>query len=87
MPWPVPCPRPTRFFECFDYLWIDSGEFEAWAKAQLEDPASPVNTRGREAASKLDAHRRTYYWWFQDFEATELQPIVSCISLLRSSVT
>jgi hypothetical protein len=55
-----------RFYECFDYLWIESREFESWAKAQLEDPTGPVNRRGLDLASKLNAFRRTYYSWFQD---------------------
>jgi hypothetical protein len=35
-----------RFHDCFYFLWLDSGEFEAWAKAQLENPTSEVNKRG-----------------------------------------
>lgn len=35
-----------NFHDSFYSLWLDSGEFEEWAKGQLCDPVSAVNTRG-----------------------------------------
>ena len=28
------------------WLWLDSGEYEAWASKQLDDVSSPVNRKG-----------------------------------------
>jgi len=68
-----------RFYDCFYLLWLlDAGEFESWAKVHLEDPASVVNRRGRDVASKLDAFRRTYYSWFRDYGAETLKPPTRC---------
>ena len=53
------------FQECFSLLWLDSGEFEQWAAAQLLDPSSAVNTRGVELAVQLSGFRRCYLSWFQ----------------------
>jgi hypothetical protein len=66
------------FYNCFDFLWLDSAEFEAWAKSQLEDPSSPVNTRGLELVAELNQVRRTYYSWFQDTGAEDFQPTTRC---------
>lgn len=66
------------FHESFYYLWLDSGEFEDWAKAQLEDPESPVNRRGLELVSQLNTHRRTYYWWFQYDGQEDFEPRSRC---------
>lgn len=53
------------FHDCFYLLWLDSGEFEQWAEAQLQDPASPVNSRALELVRELNSFRRAYYWWFR----------------------
>lgn len=66
------------FHNCFYLLWLDSGEFEAWARAQLSDPQSPVNLRGRSVRAELDRVRRAYYWWFQDTGAEDFVPPTSC---------
>jgi len=66
------------FHDCFYLLWLESGEFESWAKAQLSDPGSPANKRGRELVSELSAFRPAYYWWFQDTGAEESQPLSRC---------
>jgi hypothetical protein len=66
------------FHDCFFRFWLDSGEFESWAKTQLEDPRSPVNTRGLELVAELRALRPTYYWWFQDNGAEDFQPLSRC---------
>ena len=66
------------FHDCFYRLWLDSGELESWAKAQLSDPGSPVNKRGLELVSELSSFRRAYYWWFQDTGAEDFQPLSRC---------
>ena len=59
------------YHDCFYLLWLDSGEFEAWALAQLSDPRSPVNAKGLALRAVMDGVRRTYYWWFQDTGAED----------------
>ncbi len=66
------------FHDCFYILWLDSAEFETWAKAQLEAADSPVNTRGLALRAELESVRRAYYWWFQDTGADDFQPRDSC---------
>ncbi len=67
-----------RFHDCFYFLWLDSGEFEPWAKAQLGNPTSAVNKRGLELVVKLNAIRPAYYWWFQDSGSVDFQPLLEC---------
>jgi hypothetical protein len=67
-----------RFHECFYLLWLDSGEFESWARAQLEDPESPVNKRAIALVADLNAYRRAYYWWFQDTASQDFQALSRC---------
>jgi hypothetical protein len=66
------------FHDCFFRLWLDSREFEAWAAAELSDPASPVNRRGLALRERLEPVRRTYYWWFQDPGAESFRPLSEC---------
>lgn len=47
-------------------LWLDSGEYEEWAKQQLSDRRGQVNLRGLELASQLNTIVTTYFWWFHD---------------------
>ena len=59
-------------------LWLESREYEGWAKQQLADIASPMNMRGRELQSELSNVRRCYYWYFQDESAEDYEPISRC---------
>jgi hypothetical protein len=47
-------------------LWLDSGEYEPWAKAQLLRSDGHVNAIGMAARASLAEIRPTYYWWFRD---------------------
>lgn len=67
-----------EFHDAFYRLWLDSGEFEAWAADQLSDPQSTVNLRAFELVSKLNEHRRAYLWWFQDNTRDDFIPISNC---------
>ena len=49
-------------FECIYRLWLDSGDYEAWAEGQLEDLASPINRQGRQLVSQLAEHFEVYYY-------------------------
>jgi hypothetical protein len=66
------------FHNCFYLLWLDSGEFESWAQAQLEDPGSRVNKWGLELVTELRAFHPAYYWWFQDNGAEDFEPLSRC---------
>lgn len=67
-----------QFHNCFYFLWLDSGDFEAWAKMHLSDPSSVVNSRGLDLATKVSNFRRCYLWWFQDEEADDWAPATKC---------
>jgi hypothetical protein len=47
-------------------LWLDSDEYEVWAKTQLMRRNGRVNTLGLETAKALSESLPTYYWWFYD---------------------
>lgn len=60
------------------YLWLDSDEYEVWARARLEDPSGQVNVRGLELAHQLNKYRRAYYWWFEDNTVDGFVPLSRC---------
>jgi len=64
-------------------LWLDSAEYEAWARQQLEDQNGPINIRGRSIVQELNRYRSTYYWWFQDQSVRDFVPRVDCPSCGR----
>lgn len=66
------------FYDAFFELWLDSGEFELWARTQLEELSSPVNRRGMKVAREIDSIRRCYYWLFQDTGADEFSALTKC---------
>ena len=66
------------FHDSFYYLWLDSGEFQDWAAAQLRDPSSPVNVRGLDLARRLSIDHRCYLRWFQDEGAPDWMPAIDC---------
>ena len=47
-------------------LWLDTGEYEAWAKARLLDLSGQVNQDGMKVATMLSAHLPTCVWLFRD---------------------
>jgi hypothetical protein len=49
-----------QLHDSFDFLWLDSGDFEEWAKMHLRNPLSVVNSRGIELASKVSKFSRCY---------------------------
>ena len=64
-----------HLYDAIDRLWLDSREYEAWARSQLSDINSPINRTGLEARAALDPLRRCYYWLFQDESVEDFQPI------------
>ena len=53
------------------WLWLDSGEYEAYAKARLLDPNGQVNRDGLELAQALSAKIPTRFWFFSDTDDGE----------------
>ena len=68
----------NHFFQAFETLWLDSGEYEEWARAVLEDPVSPVNTRGLELVQQLGAATPYYLHLFQDTTRETWEAPASC---------
>jgi hypothetical protein len=59
-------------------LWLDSGDYEVWARTQLADPGGQLNVQGLEIVRELNKYDRTYYWWFQDESADDFTPLSRC---------
>jgi hypothetical protein len=47
-------------------LWLDSGEYEDYAKQKLLDPRGQVNQQARELAAALSSRLPTRFWYFHD---------------------
>ena len=85
---PTSLPLPTQLVEpiatwrsshdAIDRLWLESGEYEAWANAQLSDITSPINVGGIHLRAQLDSVRRCYLWYFQDQSADSFTPMMHC---------
>lgn len=65
-------------FRSLYLLWLDSGEYEAWAAERLLDRNGEVNVRGREVVDQLNQFVRAYYWWFKNTELEEPSAPVAC---------
>lgn len=55
-----------RSFGSLYMLWLDSGEYEGWAKDRMLDPNGQVNLHGVALARELSYQLPTQYWWFHD---------------------
>ena len=60
-------------------LWLDSGAYEEYAKAQLLDWSGWVNQKGMEAAKMLSTRLPTFVWLFRDcMDDDYLEEVVDC---------
>lgn len=75
------------FHGAFDHLWLDSGEFEAFAAAELANPTSVVNRRGLQLVERLARVHEAYYGWFQDGTAEPPAVFEDCPACGRSLET
>ena len=67
------------FYFCFYYLWLDSAEFEEWAKQQLSIADSPVNKRALILKDKINVNgNECFYWWFIDSSSTDYKSFDKC---------
>lgn len=67
-------------------LWLDSGEYEEYAKARLRDPDGQVNRNGLEVAHTLSARIPTRLWFFHDTDDGEPTHCPVCRSELDMDV-
>ncbi len=65
-------------YDALDWLWLEAGSYEQWAREQLSDLGSAANVRGRLVQQAIDRVRRCYYWYFQDQTLPDFQPITRC---------
>ena len=47
-------------------LWLDSAEYELWAKSKLLDKTGEVKKLGLKATKLLSEKHSAYLWWFWD---------------------
>jgi hypothetical protein len=73
----IVCRWHSTFRALYD-LWLNSGEYETWAKTQLLKPAGEVNVSGLAAAAALSKSIPTYYWWFHEEGDPILHNCPSC---------
>jgi hypothetical protein len=45
-------------------LWLDSADYEDWARGELERTDGPVHVRGRAVRAVLSGHVDALYGWF-----------------------
>ena len=67
-------------------LWLDSGEYEVWAKKKLVDPQSQVNVKGMAVAKEMTNLIPTYFWWFLDTDDGEVTACPNCKNPLNINV-
>jgi len=67
-------------------LWLDSGEYEVFAKEKLLDPDGQVNRVGMKVAKRLSQKWPSYYWWFYDADDGKPKHCPSCCGALDESV-
>jgi len=60
-------------------LWLDSGEYENYAKARLLDLSGQVNQDGMKIARMLSCRLPTWFWLFRDADGDlDYQEAVNC---------
>lgn len=67
-------------------LWLDSGEYEEYAKARLLDPNGQVSQDGLKVARMLSARIPTRLWLFHDTDDGEPAHCPICRSALDTDV-
>lgn len=67
-----------NLYSSIDYLWLDSREYESWAREELSNPDSPLMQRSLKVRAQLDKYRKCYLWWFQDIRMDEFRVLKVC---------
>ncbi len=68
----------SRLYAAVDQLWIDSDEYEAWAKNELSNIGSRINKLGLSANRSMNKIQKCYYWYFQDESDENFMPLNEC---------
>ena len=79
----------ARWFSAADALyrlWLDSGEYEVYAKNCLLDPKGQVNRDGLTLAKMLSAKIPTRLWFFSDTDDGEPRHCPMCLKGLDTDV-
>lgn len=67
-------------------LWLDSGEYEDYAKQKLLDPCGQLNQQARELAIAMSIHLPTRFWYFHDADDADPTHCPVCGGQLDTSV-
>lgn len=67
-------------------LWLDSGEYEDYAKSRLIDPLSQINKDGCNIAKDLSTKIPTKLWYFHDTDDGDPEICPICGALLNMDV-
>ena len=76
----------NRMYGSIDYLWLESRDYEEWARTELFSPERPPNSRGLLLQKELANYRKCYYWWFQDTGMEDFRPLSRCPVCRRALV-
>jgi len=74
-----------QVFSALYELWLNSGEYEAWAKENLLNRTGQVNVEGLAVSSVLSKQWPTYYWWFYDSDDPIPGTCPSCNTEMEAS--
>jgi predicted nucleic acid-binding Zn ribbon protein len=61
-------------------LWLNSGAYEEWARAELVALTSPANRQGLALVEQLAGVNPCFFQYFEDQSAEEWTPLESCPS-------
>ncbi|MFN0125960.1 MAG: hypothetical protein ACKV19_04660 [Verrucomicrobiales bacterium] len=67
-------------------LWLDSGEYEGYAKQKLSDPHGQINQQARKLATALSRRLPTRFWYFHDADDGDPTYCPVCAEPLDTSV-
>lgn len=65
----------ARRYENVYGLWLDSGEYEAWASCQLHVISSPLNRTGLALTRTLRRRWDVYYWFDSDPDDVDVSAV------------
>ena len=68
----------SQLYGAIDELWLDSGNYEKWAKEELTNIKSSVNQLGLAANKSLNKLHKSYYFYFQDSSDKKHKPLEYC---------
>lgn len=70
--------RWHKNFEALYQLWIDSGSYASFAKANLESTKSPIVLTALDLTRRLNTYLPAYYFNFEDLSAEDSEEAATC---------